>query len=50
MSGLQQKYWVFHEIIVGASALNTDAAIFDLKKRTLLGYVHSDGVHEHPLV
>lgn len=51
MPGLQQKYWVFHEITVGAtctkcatykeqateffeeaSALNTDTAIFDLKK------------------
>jgi hypothetical protein len=44
MSVLQQKYWVFHEITVGAtcmkhttykeeaSALNTDAAIFDLNK------------------
>lgn len=52
MSGLQQKYWVFHEITVGATctkhatykepateffkeiiALNTDAAIFDLKNK-----------------
>jgi hypothetical protein len=51
MSGLQQKYWVFHKITVTAtckkrptykeqapeffeeaSALNTDAAIFDFKK------------------
>jgi hypothetical protein len=51
MFALQQKYWVFHEITVGAtcmkcatyreqdteffeeaSALNTDTAIFDLKK------------------
>jgi hypothetical protein len=52
MSGLQQKYWVLHEITVGAvrtkraaykeqatdceffeeaSALNTNAAIFDFK-------------------
>jgi hypothetical protein len=57
MSGLQQKYWVFHEITVGAtcmkcatckeqateffeetSALNTDAAIFNPKKRIFQGY------------
>jgi hypothetical protein len=69
MCGLQQKYWVFHEITVGVtcterttykeqatelfeevSALNTDAAIFDLKKRILQGYVQLDGVHEHPVI
>jgi hypothetical protein len=62
MSGLQQKYWVFHEITVGAtctkratykeeaSALNTDAVIFDLKKLSLQGYVQLDGSREHPLV
>jgi hypothetical protein len=67
MSGLQQKYWVFHEITIGvtcpkratckeqaaeffeeASALNTDAAILDLKKRILQGYVQLDGAREHP--
>jgi hypothetical protein len=37
----------FHE---EACALNTDAAIFDLKKRILQGYVRLGGVHEHPLV
>jgi hypothetical protein len=50
MSGVQQEYWVFHEISVGAtrvkhptykeqtteffeeaSALNTDAAVFNFK-------------------
>jgi hypothetical protein len=54
VSGLQQKYWVFNGISIGAkgtkratceeqatdffeeaSALNTDAAVFDLKKRIL---------------
>jgi hypothetical protein len=33
-----------------AGALNTDAAIFDLKKRILQGYVQLDGVREHPQV
>jgi hypothetical protein len=32
------------------SALNTDAAIFDLKKQILHGYVQLDAVHEYPLV
>jgi hypothetical protein len=30
-----------------ASALNTDAAFFDLKKRILQGYVQLYGVREH---
>jgi hypothetical protein len=69
MSGLQQKYWVFHEITVGAmctksaayneqateffeeaSDLNTDAVIFDHKKRILQGYVQLDCAREHPPV
>jgi hypothetical protein len=69
MFGLQQKYWVFHEITIEATctkhttykeqateffeqagALNTDAAIFSLKKRILQGYMQLDGVREDPLV
>jgi hypothetical protein len=69
MSGLQQKYWVFHEITVEAtctkhvtykeysteffeeaSALNTDATIFNFRKQILQGYVQLDGVCKHPLV
>jgi hypothetical protein len=33
-----------------ASALNTDTAIFDLKKQSIQGYVQSDSVCEHPVV
>jgi hypothetical protein len=33
-----------------ASALSTNAAIFDLKKRFLQGCVQLDGAREHPLV
>jgi hypothetical protein len=38
------------EFFEEVSALNTDAAIFDLKKRILQGYVQLDGVCKHPLV
>jgi hypothetical protein len=38
------------EFFEEASALNRDAAIFDLKKRILQGYVLLDGVLEHPVV
>jgi hypothetical protein len=38
------------EYFVKISALNKDAAIFDLKKRILQGYVQLDYVHEHPQV
>jgi hypothetical protein len=31
-----------------ASALNIDAAIFDLKKKIFQGYVQLDGVNEYP--
>jgi hypothetical protein len=33
-----------------ASALNTDAAVFELKKWILERYVQLDGVHEHPKI
>jgi hypothetical protein len=33
-----------------SSALNTDAAISDLKKRILQGYAQLDGVRDHPTV
>jgi hypothetical protein len=32
-----------------ASALNINAAIFDLKKQILQGYVQLDGLRKHPL-
>jgi hypothetical protein len=35
------------EFFEEASALDTDAAIFGLKKRILQGYVQLDGVREH---
>jgi hypothetical protein len=38
------------EFFEEASALNTDAAIVDLKKRILEGHEQLDGVREHPLV
>jgi hypothetical protein len=38
------------EFFEEASALNTDAAIFNLKKRIPRGYVQLDGVCEHLLV
>jgi hypothetical protein len=38
------------EFFEEASVLNKDAAIFDLRKRILQGYVQLDGVREHPLV
>jgi hypothetical protein len=54
MSGLQQNYWVFHksatEFFEEANAINTNAPIFDLKKRILQGCVQLDGVRKHPLV
>jgi hypothetical protein len=38
------------EFFEETSALNTDAAFFDLKKQILQGYVQLDGVCEHLLV
>jgi hypothetical protein len=38
------------EFFEEASALNTNAAHFDLKKLILQGYVQLDDVHEHPIV
>jgi hypothetical protein len=38
------------EFFEEASTLNTDAAIFDLKKLILQGYVDLYSVREHPLV
>jgi hypothetical protein len=38
------------EFFEEASALDTEAAVFDLKKRIHQGYVQLDGAHEHPLV
>jgi hypothetical protein len=38
------------EFFEEASALNTDAAVFDLRKRILQGYVQLDGIRVHPLV
>jgi hypothetical protein len=38
------------EFFEEASALNRGAAIFDLKKQILQGYVQLDGVHKQPLV
>jgi hypothetical protein len=38
------------EFFEEASALSTDAAIFNLKKLILQGCVHLDGVCKHPLV
>jgi hypothetical protein len=38
------------EFFEETSALNIDAAIFDLKKRSLQGYLQLDGVHKHLLV
>jgi hypothetical protein len=31
------------------SALNTDAAIFDLKEQIFQGYVQLEGVQDHPV-
>jgi hypothetical protein len=38
-----------NEIFAEASALNTDEAILDRKKRIRQGYVQLDGVRQHPL-
>jgi hypothetical protein len=38
------------EFFEEASALNAGAAISNLKKRILQGYLQLDGVREHPLV
>jgi hypothetical protein len=38
------------EVFEEASALNTDVAIFDVKKRIYQGYLQLDGVRLHPLV
>jgi hypothetical protein len=38
------------EFFEGASALNTDAAIFGRKIRINQGYVQLGGVHKHPRV
>jgi hypothetical protein len=36
------------EFFEEASAFNTEAAVFDLKKRILQGHVELDGVRKHP--
>jgi hypothetical protein len=38
------------EFFEEASSLNTEAAVIDFEKRILQGYVHLDGVREHPQV
>jgi hypothetical protein len=38
------------EFFAEASVLNTEAAVFALKKRIRQGYVQLDGVRQHPLV
>jgi hypothetical protein len=38
------------EFFEEASVFDTGAAIFDLKKRILQGYVQLDGVRENPMV
>jgi hypothetical protein len=38
------------EFFEEASVLNTDVAIFDLKKQILQGFVQLDDVCQHPLV
>jgi hypothetical protein len=61
MSGLQQssgatrkKRATYKEqatkFLEEVSALNTDAAIFDIKKQVPQGYMQLDDVREHPLV
>jgi hypothetical protein len=60
MSGLQQKYFLFHEITVGATRTKLTTCkeqateFFEeasaLSTEFRQGYVQLDGISEHPLV